>query len=807
MQLRRIHLVNFRQHADTEFELGPGLTAIIGPNGAGKTTLLEAIAWAIYGNAAARGTRDSIRWSRAPARSPVKVEIEFSLGAHDYLVVRTQREAQLFQDHGASPVSAGTEEVTRVLTRTLGMTRDEFFNTYFTGQKELAVMAALGPAERARFLSRVLGYEKLRLAQEAARAERASVRRVLAELGGLELGLGDAAELERERAHAAKRQADTTALVKRATAARDAAAKALSVEGPEWTRMADLRQSSLAIDGDRRAAEQQVIDARRDHERLDKELAVALAAKAAYEKMKPGLAEVAPLRAELERLDADARGADQHRGLTGQLKEVEAALGKMAARVTETPDPAADAAAREKELGAARKAFVEDQAAAELARAAWVREKEHANTKRQELLQQYEDIEKQRDKIKELGPLSPCPTCGRPLGKEFEQMLNTLNDQLAEVKTNGQFYRDRITQLEVEPADVAAQGKVRLAANAQVDRLTQALAEARSAVKERSELERERVSLEGRVRDIKTKIAALPEKYDVERHDVVRDRLKELEPSIRAQERLAVQSERAATLVSEMEAAEKRLSEREALVKQLTEALAALGFSDERYQAARGRYELANKSAQEAELDLVAQRGDLKAAEAHLAGIAKRIEERAARANRLVELKTNFQLHEELDAAFGELRSDLNAEMRPELSDRASSLLSDLTDGRYTEMELDENYNILILEDGIVKPVISGGEEDVANLALRLAISQLVAERAGQPISLLVLDEIFGSLDEPRRQRVVASLDGLRDRFSQVVLITHIELSGRVDRVLRVALDQAKGAAVVSEEAVGELAG
>ena len=67
MQLHRLKLVNFRQHADTEFEFGPGLTAVIGPNGAGKTTLLEAIAWSIYGNAAARGGRDSIRWKRSTA--------------------------------------------------------------------------------------------------------------------------------------------------------------------------------------------------------------------------------------------------------------------------------------------------------------------------------------------------------------------------------------------------------------------------------------------------------------------------------------------------------------------------------------------------------------------------------------------------------------------------------------------------------------------------------------------------------------------------------------------------------------------
>ena len=61
MQLLRLRLVNFRQHADTELEFGPGITGIIGPNGSGKTTILEAIAWALYGVQAVRGDKDSIR--------------------------------------------------------------------------------------------------------------------------------------------------------------------------------------------------------------------------------------------------------------------------------------------------------------------------------------------------------------------------------------------------------------------------------------------------------------------------------------------------------------------------------------------------------------------------------------------------------------------------------------------------------------------------------------------------------------------------------------------------------------------------
>ena len=97
--------------------------------------------------------------------------------------------------------------------------------------------------------------------------------------------------------------------------------------------------------------------------------------------------------------------------------------------------------------------------------------------------------------------------------------------------------------------------------------------------------------------------------------------------------------------------------------------------------------------------------------------------------------------------------------------------------------------------------MISGGEEDIANLVLRLAISQMIAERAGQPLSLLVLDEIFGSLDESRRQHVLALLRRLGDRFPQVILITHIEqVRDGLDRILRVAYDATTGTSVVRDD-------
>jgi exonuclease SbcC len=123
-------------------------------------------------------------------------------------------------------------------------------------------------------------------------------------------------------------------------------------------------------------------------------------------------------------------------------------------------------------------------------------------------------------------------------------------------------------------------------------------------------------------------------------------------------------------------------------------------------------------------------------------------------------------------------------------------------------MELNEDYMVTVLDGGEVKPVISGGEEDVANLALRLAISQMIADRAGQPLSLLVLDEPFGSLDEERRLAVVELLRSLADRFPQVILITHVEsVRDGFDRVVRVEYDVDRGVAQVHDEPEGELDG
>ena len=215
----------------------------------------------------------------------------------------------------------------------------------------------------------------------------------------------------------------------------------------------------------------------------------------------------------------------------------------------------------------------------------------------------------------------------------------------------------------------------------------------------------------------------------------------------------------------------------------------------------REQYEGCAAELRAAELSAVAAASEVSAARGALTAADEIRAELVRHERQLGELVRDRRLHEELDRAFTDLRTELNQTLRPEISELASRFIRDLTDGRYSEIELDEQYNISVLEDGVPKPVISGGEEDLANLVLRLAISEMIAERAGQPFSLLILDEVFGSLDETRRHNVVDLLRRLQDRFEQVILITHIEsVREGVDRVVTVRYDEASGTSRVENE-------
>ena len=149
----------------------------------------------------------------------------------------------------------------------------------------------------------------------------------------------------------------------------------------------------------------------------------------------------------------------------------------------------------------------------------------------------------------------------------------------------------------------------------------------------------------------------------------------------------------------------------------------------------------------------------------------------------------NLSLLEDLLLKF---KNYLISKIAPSLSFYASHFFSVFTGGKYDNVEIDDDYNIFIYDRGERFPInrFSGGEEDLANLALRLAISELIARRADTSFEFIALDEIFGSQDNERRKNVLNALNELRKQFKQILLITHIEeIKEETEHIIRVYED------------------
>lgn len=794
MKINRLKMVNFRQHARTEMKFESGITAIIGPNGAGKTTVLEAIAWALYGQPAIRGQRDGIRFLGAGPRAAVEVELDFELGGHHYRVTRGLTTAAVYLDGADEAVANSISAVNELIARRMGMSRAEFFNTYFTGQKDLAVMAAMGTTERAQFLSRVLGYERLRAAQEIAREAR---RRIGAEIAGLRSAMPEPELI-------AAAVSDATASLQEAISRSNEAGTRHSIAlaelrrvTPLWEQAQRQREQWQRLLAEITIVEREVADLTRSGEQLASEL-IAIAS--VHEELAALRAEVAPLaalREEVKQMDNLFR--QQGRRLA--LMENERALAEELARLRERLTRLETAPAAEEEvtleLEQARGQLDATSQELETQRTAWVRDKQEAETKLQELRRQYADVKEQRDRIIELGAGGICPTCSRVLGENFRVVVSQFDEQLETLRVDGQYYRDREEQLAAMPPALVSLEEGRRTLAVSLAQLEKKLAKVQAAVNELPGLKREIGTKNDRREEMLSEINSISAEYDSERHAVVRAEIERLAPMDIRVARLETAVERAPAAQVARARIDTELSAAVTRRDTLRHAGATREFSQPAHDAVRAESERAAESARTTELVVVGAQGEVRGAQQRLdmADAARREFERVA--ERLRALNSQRLVHDELDNTFRDLRGDLNDALRPELSEIASSFLGTLTDERYNRLELDDRYDITVLEDGIAKPVISGGEEDLANLVLRLAISQMIADRSGQPFSLLVLDEIFGSLDASRRDNVLELLHRLDDRFEQVILITHIEsVREGVDRVITVRYDEETGSSI-----------
>lgn len=154
------------------------------------------------------------------------------------------------------------------------------------------------------------------------------------------------------------------------------------------------------------------------------------------------------------------------------------------------------------------------------------------------------------------------------------------------------------------------------------------------------------------------------------------------------------------------------------------------------------------------------------------------------------DLLYEIQLYEVLEESFSKngLQAVLIENALPEIEQLANEMLSSMSDGRMhiklqtlrsykTRDKLAETLDILISDELGTRSyeTFSAGEAFRVNFALRLAISKLLARRAGARLQTLVIDEGFGTQDQQGKTRLIEALNAVAADFATILVITHVD--------------------------------
>jgi exonuclease SbcC len=259
--------------------------------------------------------------------------------------------------------------------------------------------------------------------------------------------------------------------------------------------------------------------------------------------------------------------------------------------------------------------------------------------------------------------------------------------------------------------------------------------------------------------------------------------VEEIDAALRAKREAAAQAERIRgrlvrrpTLEASLVVSRERAAAAEARVQTLRDKVRALSFDPAAVEAAakarEGAHEtmrLASQRVKESEAGAIRDRARAQAA-------AESLERGRDQHAKLAGLESDSRHVSRVADLLGEFRNTVVASVGPRLAVQAADLFGELTDHEYEQLEVDpDTYQLQIGDGGRLYGLdrFSGSEIDLANLALRVAISEHIHFQSGGSVGLLVLDEVFGPLDEDRKGRMLLALERLRGRFRQVLVVTH----------------------------------
>jgi exonuclease SbcC len=828
----KLALRNFMPYRDNVPPLyfdGIHTACISGDNGNGKSALIDAMTWALWGKTRAKSDDELIH----QGQSETEVEFDFAVGGQAYRIIRKHAKpkrrggaGRTLLDFQASSdgifKSISGDSITQTqqkIINILHMDYPTFINSAFLRQGHADEFTNQPPTKRKEVLGNILGlafYDELeQRAKELAKEQETEKGQLDSALQDIsqELAQKPAYELELEQAQTGLAQIEKTMTEQEA-------------------KLNSLRQEKEALENKKQQLsqlEEHIAAAKRELERRDQEVEQHRARIEEYEAVitqrqaiEEGYTQLADARRQNEELNqklaslvklrerksqlemvierAQAALIAEHKLAQSKIAELEAKAAKMPQLKNELQQAEAQLhQLAEQEETLSRK----EQASQELRTQVSYLQSSQTSLER--------EIEELIEKINLLATQTEakCPLCETELGedglKRIEAKYIIDRDGKAEsLKSNQAELASKKTELESLEGEIspleAKLNQDKASAQSKVSLLNQSISEIQAAD---NQLNQEREKLNGIEQRLAKKEFAASEQealaqlegelakldYDSEQHDQVRHRLAKLEqyesPKRKLEEadRLISQEREAAHKAEEAsQELKQRLEADQQKGQDLSQELEALPqLSSDLTQAETEHETLTAQQKQAQELMWQVKSKLERCAELEI--------KQKEKVKLLGEASKEEKIYKELAQAFGKkgIQALLIEMALPEIEAEANRLLGRMTDNRMhvkieTQRETKKGDVIETLDINIADELgtrnyemFSGGEAFRIDFAVRIALSKLLARRAGAPLPTLIIDEGFGTQDSTGLEKLREAINSIQEDFEKILVITHME--------------------------------
>lgn len=826
IHLRIAGFLSYRDPVDLDFN-SFDLACISGHNGAGKSSLLDAITWVLFGEARGRST-DVINLNLDVKAA--EVSLTFKYEANIFRVQRTLPRAKStvlefqVQDHDNwKPLTEKTTRDTQArIEQTLRLDYETFINASFFLQGKADQFTQKKASERKAVLSTILGLE----IWDTYKDRTAEKRRLLeVDIQSLD---GRVAEIDAELGEEDTRK-------NRLTELENSLKQLTSTRAVQEAALENIRKNAAMLDQQRKLAEtlaKSLERARASLMSLEPRLVEKESERNAYadlvsraKEIEAGYKTWQKVRKELAELDkasAEFREHEKEREpLQKQIAVEKAILEEELRSLSVEQEEIANQDASVKQLSAdvesASEALkeLEDKVAERLDLEKSrndARERQATLKAENEALKEIMNSLKERIESLKAADGATCPLCGQDLTekhrkstlKQLEDEGKQKGDKFRANKTESDSLEKELEQFTARIAKLAGADNERIKQSNTLSQLTERIESLRLIAKEWEKTGKKRLIVvmkelekESYATDARKQLARLDKElaklgYDIFAHDEKRNEeldLRKIEDDYRKLDTARTVSKQIEneieSLKDEKGKKETEISEQESAY---TKAAQALTESESQ-----------SPDLNKVERELFAIREDENRTRDQVGAARQKVDVLATLrirktdyASQREELNQQIVRHKTLERAFGKdgVPALLIEQALPQIEQKANDLLERLSNGsmsirfvtqaEYKDKKRDdlkETLDIQISDSAGLRDyeMYSGGEAFRVNFAIRLALSEILAQRKGARLQTLVIDEGFGSQDVQGRQRLVEAINLVKNDFAKILIITHLD--------------------------------